>query len=67
MHPRQADHAISCGLRMDGEALGDEFLKVLPGRIQFIPVVVHYPQKVVPISEGEQQPARHRVINHRLR
>ena len=47
MHPRQPDHAISCGLRMDREALGDEFPKVLLGRIQFIPAVVHHSEKVV--------------------
>ena len=47
MHPRQADHAISCGLRVDRETLCDEFPKVLPGRIQFIPAVVHDTEKVV--------------------
>ena len=41
MHPRQPDHAVSNGLRVDSEALCDEFPKVLPGRIQFIPAVVH--------------------------
>ena len=67
MHPRQADHAISRGLRVDGETLGDEFPKVLLGSIQFIPAVVHYSEKVVRISEGERQPARRRLIKHRLR
>ena len=67
MHPRQADHAIACGLRMGGEAFGDELLKMLPGSVQFIPVVVHYPEKVVRISHGERQPARRRMVEHHLR
>jgi hypothetical protein len=37
---------------MAREAFGDELLKMLPGSVQFIPVVVYCPEKVVPISYG---------------
>ena len=69
MHPCHSDHAIAArGLRVHREAFGDEFLEVLFGSVQFIPVVMHYSEKVVRKSRGGmRQPARRRVIQHRLR
>ena len=38
-----------------------------PGRVQFIPAVVHCPEKVVRKPLEYQQPARQRLFEHHLR